>query len=403
MPNIPANRVNAQLDLMGPSHTVSAEERSGLVALDLAIRALRAGDVDAAIVGAVDLSHEPVHNAALGTVAGARTPADAAVTLVLRRLADVADETVLAVLSDADTMSEGPVASDVLGHAHAASGLVNLAAAIVSHCEGPVSTTDLSGRTHTIAVAAPSTGWPATPSFDGPVPEPVLTRPAHAPEVVMPAVHTADPFAHLARISSLDGTSVMAAAPTLTRITDTPVGGEDDAAPVHRAPPATRTTPKSQRTGRAMLPADMGDEPGRPARSGRAVFPADMGDEPSRPARTSTPASPLASLLDTLHDAHAQFVATQTASHTAFLHAQDAMMAALTGGAAASTASPPMPAAPLPVSSPRVETPAPSPDPSPSVEARSPRVETHTPSPSPEPRVPRVARTPPIGHLFPKR
>src|SRR3989442_7853455 len=46
MPNITANRLNAQLDLAGPSFTVSAEEASGLVALELAARALRTGEVD---------------------------------------------------------------------------------------------------------------------------------------------------------------------------------------------------------------------------------------------------------------------------------------------------------------------------------------------------------------------
>jgi hypothetical protein len=65
LPNIPANRINVQLDLAGPGHTVSAEQASGVVALEIAARALREGELDVAIVGAVDLSHEPVHRAAL--------------------------------------------------------------------------------------------------------------------------------------------------------------------------------------------------------------------------------------------------------------------------------------------------------------------------------------------------
>ena len=88
MPNIPANRINSQLDVAGPSFTVSAEEASGLVALDLAVRALRAGEIDAAVVGAVDLSCEPVHRAALESLGHRRAPGDAAVVLVLKRLAD---------------------------------------------------------------------------------------------------------------------------------------------------------------------------------------------------------------------------------------------------------------------------------------------------------------------------
>ncbi|MER5176973.1 beta-ketoacyl synthase N-terminal-like domain-containing protein [Streptomyces sp. NPDC002896] len=88
MPNVVANRLNAQLDLAGPSFSVSAEEASGLVALDLAARALAAGEADAAVVGAVDLSHEPVHQAALTELGIDRAPGDAAVALVLKRLTD---------------------------------------------------------------------------------------------------------------------------------------------------------------------------------------------------------------------------------------------------------------------------------------------------------------------------
>ncbi|WP_405868549.1 beta-ketoacyl synthase N-terminal-like domain-containing protein [Streptomyces sp. NBC_00005] len=88
MPNVVANRLNAQLDLRGPSFTVSAEEASGLVALDLAARALATGEADAALVGAVDLSHEPVHRAALAELGIDRAPGDAAVALVLKRLDD---------------------------------------------------------------------------------------------------------------------------------------------------------------------------------------------------------------------------------------------------------------------------------------------------------------------------
>src|SRR5262249_12113333 len=64
MPNIVANRLNQQLDLRAPSFAVCAEELSGVVALDLGVRALRALDVDTVVVGAVDLSCEPVQGAA---------------------------------------------------------------------------------------------------------------------------------------------------------------------------------------------------------------------------------------------------------------------------------------------------------------------------------------------------
>src|SRR5207248_3721925 len=74
MPNIVANRLNAQFDLTGPGFTVSAEEASGTVALELGARAIRAGEADAAIVGAVDLSAEPVHQAALAGLGLERRP-----------------------------------------------------------------------------------------------------------------------------------------------------------------------------------------------------------------------------------------------------------------------------------------------------------------------------------------
>src|SRR5690606_14497563 len=54
MPNIPANRINAQFDLGGPSWTVFASESSGRHALALASRALRRGELDTVLVCAVD-------------------------------------------------------------------------------------------------------------------------------------------------------------------------------------------------------------------------------------------------------------------------------------------------------------------------------------------------------------
>jgi acyl transferase domain-containing protein len=145
MPNIPANRVNMQLDLLGASFVVAAEELSGLRALDLAVRALLAGEVDAALAGAVDLSVEPVHAAALKAVApDAPRPGDAAIVLVLKREADARRDgnAVLALIDQAgagDALDWAPHAARVaatFGHAHAASGLVQAVAAIVAVNEG---------------------------------------------------------------------------------------------------------------------------------------------------------------------------------------------------------------------------------------------------------------------------
>ncbi|MEV4561640.1 beta-ketoacyl synthase N-terminal-like domain-containing protein [Kitasatospora sp. NPDC049285] len=163
MPNIVANRLNAQLDLAGPSFTVSAEEASGTVALELAARALRADELDAAVVGAVDLSDEPVHLAALAALGREEDAGDAAVVLVLKRLEDARrdGDRVLALLGGnsepvgltvgdrhGTEASVGPAADDAgmpyvdpaahfdpaarFGSPHAARGLLAVAVAVLA-------------------------------------------------------------------------------------------------------------------------------------------------------------------------------------------------------------------------------------------------------------------------------
>ncbi|MDP3220850.1 MAG: beta-ketoacyl synthase N-terminal-like domain-containing protein, partial [Deltaproteobacteria bacterium] len=166
MPNIPANRINSQLDVAGPSFTVSSEEASGVVALQLAARALREGELDAAIVGAVDLSDEPVHRAALAELRLDASPGDAAVVLLLKRLDDARrdGDRVLAVLDDegSPTLSLGDGVLDPLARsrAHAAAGLMDVALATWSVAHG----------------ARPQVGRVAAPWFGERVAE-VTTRP----------------------------------------------------------------------------------------------------------------------------------------------------------------------------------------------------------------------------------
>jgi len=138
MPNIIANRLSNQLNLKGPAHAVSREELSGDAALDLAITALGRGEIDAALVGAVDISREPLHAWAAEAVLGAGAPtADAAVVLVLKTcekaradhdhilaLIVPGEKPAAAVLSNA--ASQSPLTA-ALGHAHAASGLLHIA------------------------------------------------------------------------------------------------------------------------------------------------------------------------------------------------------------------------------------------------------------------------------------
>jgi acyl transferase domain-containing protein/3-hydroxymyristoyl/3-hydroxydecanoyl-(acyl carrier protein) dehydratase len=147
MPNIVANRLNQQLDLRAPSFAVCAEELSGVVALDLGVRALRMRDVDTVVVGAVDLSCEPVQGAAARALLppAQHVPGDAAVVLVLKRERDARrdGDPVLAlvdVTGDGKTtdapgldlaLGDGlPGLTARFGHAHAASGLLHVAAAV---------------------------------------------------------------------------------------------------------------------------------------------------------------------------------------------------------------------------------------------------------------------------------
>ncbi|PPS91469.1 type I polyketide synthase [Streptomyces sp. MH60] len=175
MPNLAANRISTQLDLAGPSFTVSAEEASGLVALEAAARALRSGEVDAALVGATDLSCEAVHRAAVRESAPGVEPGDAAVVLVLKLL-DAArrdGDTVVAVLDEEAgdepdmVIGDGPDAafdpSSAFGRAHAASGLVSVAVAALSLQHRAVprldAPADTAAVTHTArAVAVPMEG-----------------------------------------------------------------------------------------------------------------------------------------------------------------------------------------------------------------------------------------------------
>ena len=141
MPNIPANRLNSQFDLGGPSFSISAGENSGMTSLALAARALRTGEIDAALVAAVDLCCQEVHTQAMSTLEPeAKPPGDAAVVLVLKRLDDTehAGDRIVAVLENGEQQEATPAhhnLDDSLGHCRAAGDLRDLAAGAlcVSH------------------------------------------------------------------------------------------------------------------------------------------------------------------------------------------------------------------------------------------------------------------------------
>ncbi|WP_086826894.1 beta-ketoacyl synthase N-terminal-like domain-containing protein [Allokutzneria sp. NRRL B-24872] len=126
MPHITAHRINTQLNLTGPGLAVCADEESGLVALELAARALRHREADAVVVGAVDVTTDAVQRAALRT----ERPGDAAIVLVLKRLDDAQrdGDQIMAVLGEEPPRAQ---IDHLVGYTHAASGLLSVAAAIL--------------------------------------------------------------------------------------------------------------------------------------------------------------------------------------------------------------------------------------------------------------------------------
>lgn len=147
MANILANRLNAAFDFRGPSFAIAAEEASGVRALEVAIRALDAGEADAVVIGAVDLSAEPMHRRAAAILRDTRRSAgDAACALVLKRVEDAKREG-LPILATAsvgasereESISWMPHAArhcECFGVAHAADGLLQLCGAILSVRDG---------------------------------------------------------------------------------------------------------------------------------------------------------------------------------------------------------------------------------------------------------------------------
>ncbi|MCU0703705.1 MAG: hypothetical protein MUF18_06990 [Fimbriiglobus sp.] len=86
--SIAASRIARLFGCGGPSFTCCSEESSSGTAVQLAVRALRLGDVDHALVGGVDLTGDPRQLLSTTELTGERTFADAAAALVLKRLSD---------------------------------------------------------------------------------------------------------------------------------------------------------------------------------------------------------------------------------------------------------------------------------------------------------------------------
>ncbi len=221
LPNVVANRLNVQYRLAGPSFSVCADELSGLRALEMAARALREGELDAAIVSAVDMGCEPVNAWASPALEGAgrSVPADAAVVLVLKRMDDaLRDADPILAWVDPQAADARPAPGELLlgdgpgatwlgeryGHAHAASGLLHVAAAVIA-CGGSASPGSASsgaqrawvrvrgqgGQWSQVRVGIPdSESSPARPGAQEPATSAAATRglqfAAHMPPISLP-------------------------------------------------------------------------------------------------------------------------------------------------------------------------------------------------------------------------
>lgn len=185
MPNIVANRLNLQFDAKAPSFTVSAEEISGLVALHIGIQALENHSLDLAMVGAVDINCETAHRAAASQILPTtrQIPGDAAVVLILKRLQDAqthgdAIHALIPPIHHLGTphtifdLDHSPITRQ-FGHAHAASGLVHVAAAALA-CQHTSLLSDINTQTmqdkqnplqiqvNTTAYSQPDATWRVT-------------------------------------------------------------------------------------------------------------------------------------------------------------------------------------------------------------------------------------------------
>jgi 3-oxoacyl-(acyl-carrier-protein) synthase/3-hydroxymyristoyl/3-hydroxydecanoyl-(acyl carrier protein) dehydratase len=170
MPNMIANRLGRHWDFQGPTAALSADEHSGLRGLALAARALASGEIDAAIVGAVDLCAEDIHRAAYSAlVPAADAPyGDAAVALILKRAEDASadGDAVLGVVElgapdtsdDSGAHIDGRDVAHRFGHAQAAHGLLTVAAGLAELERSnrvTVSVVDQQGQTERLCVLAP--------------------------------------------------------------------------------------------------------------------------------------------------------------------------------------------------------------------------------------------------------
>ncbi|CAM2067038.1 3-hydroxydecanoyl-[acyl-carrier-protein] dehydratase [Sulfidibacter corallicola] len=358
MPNIPANRLSSQFDLGGPGFTVSAEELSGLRALEIGARALRTGEVDAAVIAAVDLCCESVHRAALAEVGDKRPPGDAAVMLVLKRLDDArtAGDRILATLPAQAEHGEWTLgsrdlgadmdAADAFGHTHAAAGLLNVAGAVLSTAFGlrpragePAVRWD--GDTRRVRVAQQALGSASAALIVGaagpPMPPTELTapQPVQGPTVTLAAHPSRIELPKLEQqpMSQSTGTQQMQPAPWLPPV----IQDSENTASRQAAPPEPLRVPESPVAPAPATATFISAESVRPEPN---VPTATLGQYPQVPVTQPTafpeetqPSRDVEGVYRKWHSdltrIHQQFVASQTQAHRRFLEMRRTSMDAL--------------------------------------------------------------------------
>lgn len=381
MPNIPANRCSVRFDLCGPGYVVSSEGRSGLDAWAQAARHLHAGDADVMVVGAVDLSCEEVHAQATRALGDERPLGDHAVALILTTASHAAARG-WPVWAEIDGVADGEADVGVplvdggerWGVAHAAEGMMNLAAAVGQVGWG--SSDPAVPRRLRVCASGPEgvdltceirrEGASLAPLSPWQEPGPTRRWPAHRPPVSVTALEP-EP-------SMSDAVFVLPEPPVLAPILP----------PVHPEPVASPSAPVPPVSPRGEPPSVVGAPAPRPPIM-------------SPPAATG-PAGAIAASLAHVTAAHQRFLAQQHHLQQRFLAMRGEALSALTGGPGTvpqerpPAPQPPPTAAPRPVVDPKP--PAPSSAPPLAAPVATPRTATTVETRSPAPPVARAAASP---------
>ena len=344
MPNIPANRINVHVDAAALGFTVSAEGLSGLVALELAWRAIRDGEIDVAVVGAVDLGVEPRQIAARAALGDTRPPIDGAVVLVLAasHAPDVAsiDEVVLCIGSGGVT----PRASGATGGLFEVLDLIfGEQSADVSSTPGPLPS---SRREHSLAgtdameAQVRVSGVPATPPSLAPRTRPLRLQ-AHPPTITLPPA------------PAMPSAPSVAVAPALLPPPELPAARSAPTMPLSREFPAgaARAVPLPTEPEAAAEPEESSLPPAPPHRPSPA------------PVSAGTDADTILALLAEqqaqLTRVHSQFLTQQAEVQRRFVGAMASRWRGLLGADEALSASvAPLPPSALPDPAPQPHFPA---------------------------------------------